>query len=202
MTSRSKGKTWANDDTGVLKGGKDGNTEEKIKIAADSDDDLYEDLPAKKPNDEDDEGSDEDDDEQLDEDGVSMGGQRSHGRSSKSANDPEAMDIDNDNEPRNNNEQDQDAAIAQIEDTGRLFVRNLTYTCTEADLKDLFSQYGPLSEVSWIGRMKKEKSDMIITMGCFRSISLFLRTQRDPKVMHTLVSSSLNMLSKPIRSKI
>lgn len=193
MTSRSKGKTWANDDTGVLKGGKDGNTEEKVKIAADSDDDLYEDLPAKKPKDDDDEGSD---DEQLDDDGVSMGGQRSHGRSSKSAHEPEAMDIDDDNE------QDQDAAIAQIEDTGRLFVRNLTYTCTEADLKDLFSQYGPLSEVSWIGRMKKGKAIMIITMDCFRLISLFPRTQRDPKVMHTLVSSSLSMPSKRIRSKI
>lgn len=149
MTSRSKGKTWANDDTGVLKGGKDGNAEENIKIAADSDDDLYEDLPAKKPKDEDDgdEGSD-DDDEQLGDDGVSMGGQRSHGRSSKSTHEPEAMDVDYDNEHRNNNEQDKDAAIDQIEDTGRLFVRNLTYTCTEADLKDLFSQYGPLSEVS------------------------------------------------------
>jgi len=32
-------------------------------------------------------------------------------------------------------------------DTGRLFVRNLTYTCTEEDLTALFQKYGPLSEI-------------------------------------------------------
>ena len=32
-------------------------------------------------------------------------------------------------------------------DTGRLFVRNLTYSCTEDDLKQLFSKYGPLAEI-------------------------------------------------------
>ncbi|CDS05564.1 hypothetical protein LRAMOSA08092 [Lichtheimia ramosa] len=142
MTSRSKGKTWANDDTGVLKGGKDDNADDKVKIAADSDDDLYEDLPAMKPKDGDDDGSD---DEHLDND-VSMEQRSRGGESSKSTHDSDAMDVDN--EPRNKTEQDKDAAIAQIEDTGRLFVRNLTYTCTEADLKELFSAYGPLSEVN------------------------------------------------------
>ncbi|KAI7885786.1 RNA-binding domain-containing protein, partial [Lichtheimia hyalospora FSU 10163] len=143
MTSRSKGKTWANDDTGVLKGGKDGDTEGKVKFAADSDDDLYEDLPAKKPKDEGDDGSD---DEQFDND-VSMGQPSRSGSNKSTTHAIESMDIDN--EPRNNSNQvDKDAAIAQIEDTGRLFVRNLTYTCTEADLKELFSPYGPLSEVN------------------------------------------------------
>lgn len=34
-----------------------------------------------------------------------------------------------------------------ISDTGRLFVRNLPYTCTEEDLKRAFAKFGPLSEV-------------------------------------------------------
>ncbi|KAI8822333.1 hypothetical protein BJ741DRAFT_557176 [Chytriomyces cf. hyalinus JEL632] len=34
-----------------------------------------------------------------------------------------------------------------IADTGRLFVKNLPYTCTVDDLKELFGKYGPLSEV-------------------------------------------------------
>ncbi|RKP05986.1 hypothetical protein THASP1DRAFT_19051, partial [Thamnocephalis sphaerospora] len=35
----------------------------------------------------------------------------------------------------------------QIMDTGRLFLRNLAYTCTEEDLRPIFEQYGPLAEV-------------------------------------------------------
>ncbi|KAK9764444.1 Multiple RNA-binding domain-containing protein 1 [Basidiobolus ranarum] len=34
-----------------------------------------------------------------------------------------------------------------IADTGRLFLRNLPYTCTEDDLKKLFHKFGPLSEI-------------------------------------------------------
>ena len=34
-----------------------------------------------------------------------------------------------------------------IADTGRLFVRNLSYMCSEEDLSDLFSVYGPLTEI-------------------------------------------------------
>lgn len=34
-----------------------------------------------------------------------------------------------------------------IADTGRMFLRNLSYTCTVADLEDLFGKYGQLSEV-------------------------------------------------------
>ncbi|KAJ3287678.1 putative RNA-binding protein 19 [Rhizoclosmatium sp. JEL0117] len=34
-----------------------------------------------------------------------------------------------------------------IADTGRLFVKNLPFTCTTEDLKDLFGKFGPLSEV-------------------------------------------------------
>ncbi|KAI7807500.1 probable RNA-binding protein 19 [Triplophysa rosa] len=34
-----------------------------------------------------------------------------------------------------------------VAESGRLFVRNLPYTCTEDDLKELFIKHGPLSEV-------------------------------------------------------
>ncbi|KAJ3385179.1 putative RNA-binding protein 19 [Entophlyctis sp. JEL0112] len=34
-----------------------------------------------------------------------------------------------------------------IADTGRLFVKNLAFTCTEEDLKNLVGKFGPLSEV-------------------------------------------------------
>ncbi|KAI8833917.1 hypothetical protein BC829DRAFT_426357 [Chytridium lagenaria] len=34
-----------------------------------------------------------------------------------------------------------------IADTGRLFVKNLSYTCTRDDLEKLFGKYGPLSEI-------------------------------------------------------
>ena len=34
-----------------------------------------------------------------------------------------------------------------IADSGRLFVRNLSYSCTEAELKQLFEPFGPLSEL-------------------------------------------------------
>ena len=35
-----------------------------------------------------------------------------------------------------------------MSESGRLFVRNLSYTCTEEDLQDLFKKYGPLSEIN------------------------------------------------------
>ncbi|KAM4616129.1 putative RNA-binding protein 19 [Polymixia lowei] len=34
-----------------------------------------------------------------------------------------------------------------VAESGRLFIRNLPYTCTEQEIKDLFSKHGPLSEV-------------------------------------------------------
>ena len=34
-----------------------------------------------------------------------------------------------------------------VRDTGRLFVRNLTFGCTEEDLQKFFTKFGPLSEV-------------------------------------------------------
>jgi len=39
------------------------------------------------------------------------------------------------------------AEPADVSDTGRLFLRNLSYTCREEDLQELFSTYGTLVEV-------------------------------------------------------
>ncbi|KAM7416602.1 hypothetical protein PAMA_018582 [Pampus argenteus] len=41
----------------------------------------------------------------------------------------------------------EDEEEEDIAESGRLFVRNLPYTCTEEEIKDLFSKHGPLSEV-------------------------------------------------------
>lgn len=50
-------------------------------------------------------------------------------------------------------------------DSGRLFVRNLSYSCTEADLEALFSKYGPLSEIHFpIDKLtKKPKGFAFVT---------------------------------------
>lgn len=39
------------------------------------------------------------------------------------------------------------AETEPLEESGRLFVRNLNYTCTQDDLEQVFSQYGELTEV-------------------------------------------------------
>ncbi|KAF9971065.1 hypothetical protein BGZ73_006026 [Actinomortierella ambigua] len=44
-------------------------------------------------------------------------------------------------------EDEAEATRNAIADTGRLFVRNLPYGCTEDDLRALFEKFGPLSEI-------------------------------------------------------
>ncbi|XP_057688957.1 probable RNA-binding protein 19 isoform X1 [Corythoichthys intestinalis] len=41
----------------------------------------------------------------------------------------------------------EDEEEEDVADSGRLFVRNLPYTCAEEDVKELFSKHGPLTEV-------------------------------------------------------
>lgn len=41
----------------------------------------------------------------------------------------------------------QEDTEAVIADTGRLFIRNLSYSCTEQDIQDLFASYGPVAEI-------------------------------------------------------
>ncbi|KAG9487099.1 hypothetical protein GDO78_007137 [Eleutherodactylus coqui] len=52
-----------------------------------------------------------------------------------------------------------------LSDSGRLFVRNLPYSCTEADLEALFSKYGPISEIHFpIDKLtKKPKGFAFVT---------------------------------------
>ncbi|XP_015221772.2 probable RNA-binding protein 19 isoform X2 [Lepisosteus oculatus] len=40
----------------------------------------------------------------------------------------------------------EDEEEEEVSESGRLFVRNLSYTCSEQDLSELFSKYGPLAE--------------------------------------------------------
>ena len=41
----------------------------------------------------------------------------------------------------------EEKTVQKIEETGRLFIRNISYDATEKDFKDLFLGYGPLEEV-------------------------------------------------------
>ncbi|XP_034026101.1 probable RNA-binding protein 19 [Thalassophryne amazonica] len=52
-----------------------------------------------------------------------------------------------------------------VAESGRLFIRNLPYTCTEEEIKDLFAEHGPLSEVLFPidGLTKKPKGFAFIT---------------------------------------
>ncbi|KAF7722066.1 Multiple RNA-binding domain-containing protein 1 [Apophysomyces ossiformis] len=137
MSSRSKSKTWANDDTAPsdISGQTQGNelTEAVIASLADSDDDLYEDLPAKKTTVNTTEDVDMEDAQLQEnhEDDLEHSMKRTALQNEESENQS--------NKPANTRE--------LIEDTGRLFVRNLSYFCTEDDLRNLFSKYGTLSEV-------------------------------------------------------
>lgn len=145
MTSRSKSKTWANDDTATAEQEKKEKSEATKVDYVGSDDELYDDLPAQKSkdtkeeNDEDVEMEDGDDEEEE----SNKSNSKTHSQSE------EALEETNDDD---NNEEGKVSAKNEnpkelIEDTGRLFVRNLSYACTEQDLRDLFEKYGTLSEV-------------------------------------------------------
>ncbi|XP_020663005.3 putative RNA-binding protein 19 [Pogona vitticeps] len=61
---------------------------------------------------------------------------------------------------KKDNEEEED-----LSESGRLFVRNLPYTCTEQDLEGLFTKYGPLSEIHFPidGLTKKPKGFAFVT---------------------------------------
>lgn len=63
-------------------------------------------------------------------------------------------------------EQKKDSELQEdLSETGRLFVRNLPYSCTEADLEALFSKYGQISEIHFpIDKLtKKPKGFAFVT---------------------------------------
>jgi multiple RNA-binding domain-containing protein 1 len=54
------------------------------------------------------------------------------------------------NEPEQNEKLNVDeGAVKILEDTGRLFIRNLGFSTTEEDLRQLFERFGPISGVSY-----------------------------------------------------
>ncbi|KAG0162704.1 Multiple RNA-binding domain-containing protein 1, partial [Apophysomyces sp. BC1034] len=141
MGSRSKSKTWANDDTSASnaqgKLGENSSADAGTALFADSDDELYEDLPTKKQPDDNEDETMEDVDEQKDNVEHDNNNSSTGNKDTQTASDKGAKEKSRD--PASTKE--------RIEDTGRLFVRNLSYFCTEDDLRSLFSKYGTLSEV-------------------------------------------------------
>ncbi|RCI01220.1 Multiple RNA-binding domain-containing protein 1 [Rhizopus azygosporus] len=127
MMPRSKGKTWGNDDVAPsTEAEKQKDEEDTVVVQHNESDDEYQDLPMnkKKAHKEDEDVEMEDSSAQVVENDVN--------------DDP--MDTDKESEKP----KDPKDSIAE---TGRLFVRNLTYACTEDDLKQMFEKYGTLSEV-------------------------------------------------------
>ncbi|KAI8076543.1 uncharacterized protein B0P05DRAFT_512064 [Gilbertella persicaria] len=131
MTSRTKSKTWANDESAVEQEKKKEEEESTTVQYAGSDDELYDDLPAKK---------DLSDEEEQD---VVMEEAKQEEKEEKTEDQQDSKPIEEEKVPEKKEEDPKE----KIQDTGRLFVRNLSYACTEQDLKDLFGQYGALSEV-------------------------------------------------------
>ncbi|KAI3630878.1 hypothetical protein MIR68_012313 [Amoeboaphelidium protococcarum] len=128
MKPRSQKKIWENDDIEVLQNGSVMAPVDKSKIGGvgavqgplvkgGDDEDDYEDLPQQTSKDKVD-SNDEVDGERPKDDA---------------------------NTQRSQNEETTKAA--NIADSGRLFVRNLCYTCTESDLTGHFARFGPISEV-------------------------------------------------------
>ncbi|GAA5809532.1 hypothetical protein MFLAVUS_002942 [Mucor flavus] len=148
MTSRGKSKTWANDDSAVAEQEqKVENMETKVNYVG-ADDDLYDELPSKKSNDtKQDQDVEMKDLEQEDEEEENKPKETKKAASKEST---EESTEESAEQAENNVEivhTKSDNPKELIEDTGRLFVRNLSYACTEQDLRELFEPFGTLSEV-------------------------------------------------------
>ena len=151
MASRTKSKTWANDDSSIGDLGIFANqTSDEADIPhatpqlpTSPDDELYDDLPTKKTNDENENSPHEQ--MEIDQRETLYHDETKH-----------FSKQDSENEAATRTEIIQTDPKELISDSGRLFVRNLAYTCTENDLKELFSQYGQLSEV-----LKVKENDVL-----------------------------------------
>ncbi|KAI8891456.1 RNA-binding domain-containing protein [Backusella circina FSU 941] len=148
MSSRAKSKTWGNDETAVEQ-----NTEETKVDYVGSDDDLYDDLPAKKSNDTNEDADMEEaveEDEEMEDENEDKD---ESDKKSKKKSEKKKVAFTEETEPVQDEKIEEakpskDSNPRQvIEDTGRLFIRNLPYSCTEEDLRTLFEPFGPLSEV-------------------------------------------------------
>ncbi|CAG8619995.1 6527_t:CDS:10 [Funneliformis mosseae] len=175
MQPRSKSKTWANDDLTILdshlKNSKVINESNPIKknakIEKSDDDELYQDLPkqgkkdvTKSANNKNNMSSSESEDEEMQDvdttiDSISdTDWLKSRMRGKLDLEDEgESYDTNNDDiqtpnkETINSNHSTEVPAEESIGETGRLFVRNLPYICTEEDLRREFIKFGPLAEV-------------------------------------------------------
>ncbi|GAN09778.1 RNA-binding domain-containing protein [Mucor ambiguus] len=150
MSSRSKSKTWANDDSAAAQEEKaKEDTSTKVDYHG-SDDELYDDLPPKndtKKTDKEDVDMDKNEGDEEEEDSMEVDGKEKKSKkttATTTASEPAAAATEVEDAPAHTKS---DNPKELIEDTGRLFVRNLSYACTEQDLRDLFEQYGTLSEV-------------------------------------------------------
>ncbi|KAL7332167.1 Multiple RNA-binding domain-containing protein 1 [Mucor circinelloides] len=150
MSSRSKSKTWANDDSAAAQEEK---AKEETSTKVDyqgSDDELYDDLPPKKDTkktdkeDIDMEENQEEEEKEEDSMEVDVKEKKLKKTTNTTPSEPAAAPIEADETPVHTKSENPKELI---EDTGRLFVRNLSYACTEQDLRDLFEKYGTLSEV-------------------------------------------------------
>ncbi|ORZ02049.1 hypothetical protein BCR41DRAFT_313562, partial [Lobosporangium transversale] len=151
MQSRATTKSWANDDAvhaQVMaiknrKPGGEGLTVTQTKITFDdSDDELYDNLPLVKSANKDDKKAEENEGED-----VLMSDATP--KEDSLVNDSSISDLDwlKSRMVKPAQEKMEEDANEKIADTGRLFVRNLPYTCTEDELRKLFEKFGPLSEI-------------------------------------------------------
>ncbi|KAI8336220.1 hypothetical protein BC941DRAFT_514401 [Chlamydoabsidia padenii] len=156
MTSRSKGQTWTNDDLATLtsytnsKMSTEQQKDQDAIIPRDADDDLYDDLPSTNKQDQPSTIDKDDEDETMEEKGDDKDTTMDDSKD-ESTEKGDGVDDDDDIPERAKEIQRQENktsdTIDLIEDTGRLFLRNLSYSCTEQDLRDTFTKYGPISEV-------------------------------------------------------
>lgn len=85
-----------------------------------------------------------------------------------------------------------------VEDTGRLYVRNLSYACTSEDLEDLFSKFGKLTEVylPLDPALKKHKGFAFVTF-VFPEHAVAAMKELDKKVFQGRLIHILPGESKP-----
>lgn len=74
------------------------------------------------------------------------------------------------NSPAPDREAPKDPTKETILQTARLFVRNLAFSCTDADLLELFSPFGEISQVSSVFFVQLFHSKMIRYMGTSDSL--------------------------------
>lgn len=87
-----------------------------------------------------------------------------------------------------------------VEDTGRLYVRNLSYACTSEDLEDLFSKFGQLTEVylPLDPVLKKHKGFAFVTF-VFPEHAVTAMKELDKKIFQGRLLHILPGESKPDR---